>query len=130
MLYKNAFTTRYEISTAKVAEMVAAGRARWKIENENNNVLKTKGYHLEHNFGHGDKYLAAVLGTLNLVAFFVHVVLGLMDSRYQLVRQALGARKTFFHDLRALTRYLFFASWEELLGFMMRGLEVDEANIT
>jgi hypothetical protein len=32
---------------------VAAGRARWKVENENNNTLKTKGYHLEHNYGHG-----------------------------------------------------------------------------
>ncbi len=29
----------------------------WKVENENNNTLKTKGYHLEHNFGHGQKHL-------------------------------------------------------------------------
>jgi len=29
------------------------GRCRWKIENENNNTLKTKGYHFEHNYGHG-----------------------------------------------------------------------------
>ena len=29
---------------------------RWKSENENNNVLKNYGYHLEHNFGHGDQY--------------------------------------------------------------------------
>ena len=130
VLYQNAFTTGYEISEANVAEMVAAGRARWKIENENNNVLKTKGYHLEHNFGHGEKYLSSVLVTLNLLAFVFHVVLGFMDSRYQLVRQALGARKTFFDDIRALTRYLYFASWEELLRFMMRGLELDEAGIT
>jgi hypothetical protein len=34
-------------------DMAASGRARWVIENGNNNVLKTKGYHLEHNFGHG-----------------------------------------------------------------------------
>jgi hypothetical protein len=130
VLYKNAFATRYEISKANVAEMVGAGRARWKVENENNNVLKTKGYHLEHNFGHGEKYLASVLVTLNVLAFLFHVVLGLMDSQYQLVRQALGARKTFFHDIRALTRYLFFESWDALLRFMMRGLELDEANIT
>jgi len=130
VLYKNAFATRYEISKANVAEIVGAGRARWKVENENNNVLKTKGYHLEHNFGHGEKYLASVLVTLNVLAFLFHVVLGLMDSQYQLVRQALGARKTFFHDIRALTRYLFFESWDALLRFMMRGLELDEANIT
>jgi len=130
VLYKNAFATRYEISKANVAEIVGAGRARWKVENENNNVLKTKGYHLEHNFGHGEKYLASVLVTLNVLAFLFHVVLGLMDSRYQLVRQALGARKTFFDDIRALTRYLFFESWEALLSFMMRGLELEGAETT
>jgi len=37
------------------------GRARWKVENENNNVLKTKGYHIEHNFGHGNQHLASLL---------------------------------------------------------------------
>ena len=41
-----------------VAEIAAAGRARWKIENEGFNVLKTKGYNLEHNFGHGIQNLA------------------------------------------------------------------------
>jgi hypothetical protein len=29
--------------------VVQAGRSRWKIENENNPTLKTKGYHFEHN---------------------------------------------------------------------------------
>ena len=45
------------------------GRARWKVENENINVLKTKGYNLNHNFGHGETYLANVFFTLNLLAF-------------------------------------------------------------
>ncbi len=129
IIYKNAFATPYVISKANVAEVVAAGRARWKIENENNNVLKTKGYHLEHNFGHGEKYLSSVLLTFNILAFLFHVVLGLMDSRYQLVRQTLGARKTFFDDLRALTRYLCFESWDDLLRFMMRGLGLEQAEI-
>ena len=38
---------------ASLIALVAAGRRRWKIENENNNTLKTKGYQFEHNFGHG-----------------------------------------------------------------------------
>ncbi len=127
--YHNAFATNHRISLANVVELIAAGRARWKVENENNNVLKTKGYHLEHNFGHGKKYLSSVLMSLNLLAFLFHVVLGRMDSRYQLVRQALGARKTFFDDIRALTRYICFTSWEELLRFMMRGLELEEPGL-
>ena len=51
--YRNSFIIDWKISTDNVSGLVAAGRARWKIENESNNVLKTKGYHLEHNFGHG-----------------------------------------------------------------------------
>ena len=60
-LYHNAWVTDLAISQRNVAEIVDCGRARWKVENENNNVLKMKGYHLEHNFGHGDQYLAMML---------------------------------------------------------------------
>ena len=44
-LYKNAFITDFEILETTVEALVRAGRARGKVENENNNVLKTKGYH-------------------------------------------------------------------------------------
>ena len=53
IVYKNAFATNYTITDETVADIALAGRTRWKVENENNNTLKTKGYHLEHNFGHG-----------------------------------------------------------------------------
>jgi hypothetical protein len=36
------------IPLRNAAEVVEAGRGRWKIENENNNTLKTKGHHSEH----------------------------------------------------------------------------------
>ena len=49
LLYHNAFITNLAIDDQTVAEVVAAGRCRWKIENENNNTLKTKGYHFKHN---------------------------------------------------------------------------------
>ena len=57
-LYHNAWVTDIAITERNVTELVACGRARWKVENENNNVLKTKGYHLEDNFGHGDGCLS------------------------------------------------------------------------
>lgn len=66
--YQNSFITNHLINSDNVAEIVNAGRTRWKIENENNNVLKTKGYHMEHNFGHGKKHLSSLLLTLNLLA--------------------------------------------------------------
>lgn len=124
ILYRNAFITDWQIDADNVAGLVAAGRARWKIENENNNVLKTKGYHLEHNFGHGKKHLASLLMTMNLLAFGLHTLLEVTDESYRLIRTAVGARRKFFQHLEALTTYLYFETWERLMDFMMRGLEI------
>lgn len=49
-----------------------------KTENENYNAIKTKGYHLKHNFGHGQQHLASFLLTLNVLAFVFHKVLHLL----------------------------------------------------
>jgi hypothetical protein len=125
VLYRNAFATNHPITEANVADTVRAGRTRWKVENENNNTLKNHGYNLEHNFGHGKQHLSTTLLTLNLLAFLYHTVLELMDANYQLVRQALGTRKTFFDDIRAITRYWCFESWDALLAFMIHGLELE-----
>ncbi len=124
VLYRNAFITDWEISAGNVSGLAAAGRARWKIENEHNNVLKTRGYHLEHNFGHGKKHLASLLVTMNLLAFGLHTLLELTDESYRLVRSAVGPRQRFFQHLEALTTYLHFQTWERLMDFMMRGLEI------
>jgi hypothetical protein len=124
LLYRNSFITDWAITAETVSGLVAAGRARWKIENENNNVLKTKGYHLEHNFGHGKKHLSSLLLTMNLLAFGLHTLLEVADTSYKLVRAAVGARRKFFGHLEALTAYWYFENWEQLMDFMMRGQEV------
>jgi hypothetical protein len=124
VLYHNAWITDGTLTEKSVAALVASGRARWKIENENNNTLKTKGYHLEHNFGHGKKHLAALLVTMNILAFLCHTVLGFTDAHYRLIRATLPSRQTFFQHVSALTHYLHFPSWQALLRFMMRGLEI------
>ena len=36
-----------------------------------------------------------------------------------------GIRQTFFHDVQALTRYLYFDSWQALINFMFTRLELD-----
>lgn len=121
VLYSNAFVTDHHLTPETLPQVVTAGRSRWKTENENHNVLKTKGYHLEHNFGHGQRHLAASLLTLNLLAFLFHTVLHLVDDAYQQVRQKRGTRKGFFQDILALTKYLWFESWQHLLDFMLSG---------
>jgi len=125
LIYQNAFATDFEITDTTVEAIVRDGRARWKVENENNNVLKTKGYHIEHNFGHGSQHLASLLLSLNLLAFLFHTVLDLVDEQYRAIRQALGRRQTFFQDLEALLRYLVFETWEDVFAFMVQGLELD-----
>ena len=123
-LYYNTFITNTHLDTENVILIVGDGRARWKSENETNNVLKTKGYHLEHNFGHGEQFLANFLVTLNLLAFLFHTLLELLDEQYKMLRQHLVVRKDFFNDLRALLRYLLFDDWNHLMGFMLIGLEL------
>lgn len=125
VIYKNSWATNHFITDETVIEIVRAGRTRWKVENENNNTLKTKGYNLEHNFGHGKQHLASFLASLNILSLLFHTVLELLDEKYQLLRAHLPTRKTFFNDLRALTRYLIFNSWDHLLTFMIQGLELD-----
>lgn len=119
VLYQNAFITRHLLNPETVPLVVSAGRSRWKTENETHNVLKTKGYHLEHNFGHGQDHLAATLLTLNLLAFLFHTVLHLVDLSYQKIRQQRGTRRGFFQDILCLTKYLLFDSWQHLIDFML-----------
>ncbi|ESQ10241.1 MAG TPA: hypothetical protein DDY14_16950 [Chromatiaceae bacterium] len=60
----------------------------------------------------------------NRLTMLFHRLLELYDFSYSPVRQFLP-RKTFFDDLRALTRYFYFDCWDHLLAFMIPGLELD-----
>lgn len=121
--YRNTWVTNFEITRKNVKQIVVDARAHWKIENENNNTLKTKGYHLEHNFGHGKNNLSNLLMTFNLLAFLFHTVLDLFDESYKLLRSKLATRMTFFHDIRAITKYLCYDDWEYMLEWMIQGLK-------
>jgi len=121
-VFRNAWATSHDITADNVVELTAAGRARWKIENENNNTLKTKGYHFEHNFGHGNQHLSNLFATLILLAFLAHTTLDCIDTSYRTVRDALPSRRTFFEHLRALIQYLPFDDWNHLMQFMTQRL--------
>ena len=72
--YHNSFFTSLEVTADNVAAIARAGRARWKIENETFHSLARHGYHLKHNFGHGQHGLANLLATLKPVR--LHAALG------------------------------------------------------
>jgi hypothetical protein len=123
LLYHNTFATHLALHDQNVAAVVEAGRSRWKIANENNNTLKTKGYPFEHPYGHGQQYLSSLLASLIILALLVHTVLEWMDDQYPLLRQKWPSRQRLFSDIPTLTRYLCFESWRDLMTFMLQSFE-------
>jgi len=124
--FRNSWVTSHPINEQTVVELVRAARSRWKIENEDFNTLKTKGYHFEHNFGHGQQYLSQTLLSLNVIAFLFHTLLELMDKRCALLRSTLPRRDTFFQHVATLTQYLCFDGWAALMLFMLNGLHLPD----
>lgn len=118
-IYQNNWITNHQITENNVDKIVKAGRSRWKIENEGNNILKNHGYNLEHNFGHGQENLCEFLLSLNLLAFLFHTVLDLVNSTYQKIRELLVTRSTFFNDIRTLLKYFWFKDWSDLFLFIL-----------
>jgi hypothetical protein len=100
--------------------MVSGSNSGFLLKLANQRIIYTW-----HNLGHGKQHLASFLATLNILFLLFHTLLELLDAKYRLHRAHLLTCKTFFDDLRALTRYLCFDSWEHLLTFMLHGLELD-----
>jgi len=50
-----------------------------------------------------------------LLAFAMHTVCDIADALWRNARNKLGPRYNFFGKLAAITTYLIFASWEDLL---------------
>lgn len=117
-LYHNSFVTDLEVTEKNVSEIVAMGRAKWKIENEQFNIQKNHGYHLKHNFGHGEKNLSGVFYYLNLLAYLVHIILERGDKEFQEARATVKSRARFWEEVRTLVRRLLWADWNNLMKFM------------
>jgi hypothetical protein len=113
--YRSAWVTDIEITRENIETLVPGARARWKVENECFNTLKNGGYHLEHNFGHGEVNLAFNFFLLNLLAFFIHQILQLSDLLYQRCRAFLVTKRNFWEHIRVCLRLQVFETWEDLL---------------
>lgn len=117
-VYHNGFITDLEVAKGNVAEIIGIGRARWKIENEQFNIQKNHGYHLEHNYGHGEKNLSAVFYYLNLIAYLIHIILEKGDREFQKARSTVGSRKRFWEEMKTLMRRYVWESWQHLMEFV------------
>ena len=124
-LFYGTFVTNHKITNDNVAELAMAARARWKVENENNNALKTKGYNLDHSFGHGSQYLSMFLASLNVIAFLFHSILELFDVAYQAMRKKLGARVGLFYYIKNTFMHFIFKGWKDFIRYALRNLGID-----
>jgi len=123
--YHQSGITKHRLTADNVGDVARSGRGRWKIDNDNNHGLKTKGYHVEHHFGHGTHALSAFLLRLTLLALLCHTVLEWSDDTDAILRRVLARRQTFFNAMQAFMRYMVCDNWDHLLDCMIRGLELD-----
>ena len=116
---KNSWITNKIITKDNVSFIVKCAKARWKIENENNNVLKNYGYHLEHNFGHGENHACEIYCILNLPAFLIHGLMILCDDNFITARSYFGRGDEFYNALRTFFWAFTFQTWDDFLIFVI-----------
>lgn len=114
VVYHNSWVTDLDVDRENVAVIMAIGRSKGKIENEQFNVHKNHGYELEHNYGHGQQTLSMVFYLLNLLAFVAHAILDLGDRLYQQCR-AQESRRELWNALRTFINRVLVDSWAHLL---------------
>jgi len=121
VIYSGTFATDYRIDSMNIEKIIEIGRARWKIENENNNTLKNGGYNLEHNFGHGKDGLSELLFTLNILSFLTHTICLKYDDGYKELYELINNRKTFFNHVSTFTTFFYIENFSTLWNSMIKG---------
>ena len=115
----HSWVTDIEITPENVSHMTKAGRCRWKIENECFNTLKNQGYHVEHNYGHGNKNLSYNMYLITLLAFYFHQIFELTDGVYQACRVSFGSKSHLWENFRATIRMLVVDDWAHLMDLLL-----------
>ena len=114
--------TDLALNADTVWDMMRGGRARWKIENETFNTLKNQGYHLEHNYGHGERNLSVVLALLMMLAFLVDQVQQLCCPLFQAAWSKMKTKCHLWEEIRHHFRTLLFDTMAELLMALICGI--------
>jgi Transposase DDE domain len=117
-----SWITDFVLTPDNVFAIMRGGRARWKIENETFNTLKNQGYHLEHNYGHGEQNLSVVLALLMMLAFLVDQTQQLCCPLFQAAWHKLGTKRHLWEEIRNCFRAFLFPSMTALLTALVRGI--------
>ena len=113
--YVNIWVTDIELTEESVAKVMRGGRAKWKIENETFNTLKTQGYNLEHNYGHGKEHLATNFANLTFTAFLIDQIEQLACPLFQKAWAAKKSKTALWYAIRGLFDWFLIGSWSDLL---------------
>lgn len=117
-----SWVTHLNVNADNVLKFVRGGRSRWKIENETFNTLKNQGYHLEHNFGHGEKNLSTVFATLTVLAFLVDQVQQISCPLFAKAMSKFNTRRAYWNHLRACFESFQLITWVGLYQAIIDGM--------
>lgn len=124
-LYKTAWVTDLDITPERLPELVSVAQARWKVENETFNTLKNQGYQLEHNFGHGQRYLSSVLACLMMLAFLTDQVAQHADACFKKALAYCKTKKNLFEKVRQVFDLLPCMSMNVVYRFIAKEITLD-----
>jgi hypothetical protein len=116
-----AWVTSIKLDPSNIEKIAEAGRSRWSIENGIFNTLKNHGYRLEHNYGHGKKFLANNFAMLAMIAFLIDQV---QEAHCDLFQKVMGRWKNSksriwkFLDVMICSRS--FTSWFDLWSALIK----------
>ena len=108
-----SWVTSFQLTEGNVYDIMRGARARWKIEIETFNTLKTQGYHFEHNFGHGQHQLSTVLGYLMMLAFLIDQIQQLCCPQFQAALKKCRKRTRLWERIRHWFLTFLIESWED-----------------
>ena len=123
---KFSWVTDLPITRGNAVEIMRAGRARWKIENETFNTLKNQGYNLGHNYGLGEKNLSAVFAILMMLAFLLDQIQQMSCWLFQEAWKKAESKRYLWESIRSFFRNYRVDSMETILRAIAHGFERHE----
>jgi len=122
-VYHNSWITDVELGEDNVNEVMRAGRARWKIENETFNTLKNLLFNLKHNYGHGKQHLSTVLAILMMLQFFIDQVQEFACPLFSAACNRCNEKIQFWSYFRSRFLEHLLPNWEVLFLSIIYGLK-------
>jgi hypothetical protein len=120
---KFSWVTDLPVTKENVFDIMRAGRARWKIENETFNTLKNQGYNLGHNYGLGEKNLSAVFTILMMLAFLIDQIQQMSCWLFQEAWKKAESKRYLWESIRSFFRNYRVDSMETIYRAIAHGFE-------